>query len=247
MLRIENIWASYKTEVPVLKGISLALGAHEVVAVLGANGAGKSTLLRVTSGLLPCQKGRIFLDGEEITDSPPHRRVEMGLVHVPEGRQMLAGMTVEENINLGGYCRRHDRVEFSRSLDEVYDLFPILKERRRQLAGSLSGGQQQMVAIGRALMAKPRVLLCDEPSFGLAPLIVREIFAVLGALRTRGIPILLVEQNANKALELSDRGLVLRNGELILTASAAELKQTDTIRLAYLGGATTKEAADRGR
>jgi branched-chain amino acid transport system ATP-binding protein len=235
MLSIQNISACYEPSVPVLKSVSLELGANEVIAVLGANGAGKSTLLRVISGLLPCTAGRMLLDGVDITNLPPDRRVRMGVVQVPEGRQMLPGMTVKENLLLGGYVRRKDRAGLVRTMDEVFSLFPILQERAQQLAGSLSGGQQQMVAIGRALMAKPRVMLCDEPSFGVAPLIVREIFAVLSSLRRQGIPILLVEQNAKKALELSDRGVLLRNGAVVFCGSADEIKNSDAVNSAYLG------------
>ena len=239
MLTLENVWASYHANVPVLKGLSLALGANEVTAVLGANGAGKSTLLRAISGLLPCQTGSIRFEGTDITNFSPNRRVQMGLVQVPEGRQMLADMTVEENIMLGGYVRRRDQRWLARTKEQVYELFPVLRERRKQSAGSLSGGQQQMVAIGRALMANPRILLCDEPSFGLAPLIVREIFSVLASLRTQGTPILLVEQNAKKALELSDRGILLRNGQVVFRGSAAELIASDAVSSAYLGKTTT--------
>ncbi len=237
MLSIQSVSASYEVGVPVLKSVSIELGANEVIAVLGANGAGKSTLLRVISGLLPCTSGRITLDGVDITKLSPDRRVQLGVVQVPEGRQMLSGMTVKENILLGGYVRRRDGAGLATTMEEVYQLFPILKERDQQLAGSLSGGQQQMVAIARALMAKPRVVLCDEPSFGVAPLVVREIFAVLGSLRKQGIPILLVEQNAKKALELSDRGVLLRNGEVVFSGSADELARSDAVNSAYLGKA----------
>lgn len=237
MLSVQNLSAAYEPTVPVLKSVSLQLGANEAVAVLGANGAGKSTLLRVISGLLPCTSGRIVLDGVDITNAPPDRRVQMGLVQVPEGRQMLPGMTVKENIMLGGYVRRKDRAGLNRTMDEVLDLFPVLRERQRQLAGFLSGGQQQMVAIARALMAKPRVVLCDEPSFGIAPLVVKEVFAVLALLRGQGVPILLVEQNARKALELSDRGILLRRGELVFSGSASELVASDAVNSAYLGRA----------
>jgi branched-chain amino acid transport system ATP-binding protein len=235
MLQLEQVTACYEPGVPVLKSVSLQVGADEVVAVLGANGAGKSTLLRVISGLLPVTSGRIVLDNLEITRLPPDRRVQMGIVQVPEGRQMLPGMTVQENILLGGYVRRKDCAGLARTMEEVFQLFPILRERQKQLAGSLSGGQQQMVAIARALMTKPRVLLCDEPSFGVAPLVVKEIFAVLASLRQQGIPILLVEQNAKKALELSDRGVLLRKGETTFCGSKQELLRNELVSAAYLG------------
>ncbi len=243
VLAIEALTASYDDAAPVLKGVSLRLEAHEVLAVLGANGAGKSTLLRVLSGLLPAQSGKIVFDGRDITTLAPHRRVELGLVQVPEGRQMLATMSVEENLMLGGYIHRRDGAALLRSLDEVFAIFPVLKERRRQLAGSLSGGQQQMVALGRAFMTKPRLLMCDEPSLGLAPLVVKEIFEVIGRLRETGIPILLVEQNAKKAIELADRGIVLRGGAVVLTGDAAVLNGSEEVKAAYLGGAARKPAA----
>lgn len=243
MLSVQNLSAAYEPTVPVLKSVSLELGANEVVAVLGANGAGKSTLLRVISGLLPCTSGRIVLDDVDITNAAPDRRVQMGLVQVPEGRQMLPGMSVKENIMLGGYVRRKDPAGLARTMDEVMHLFPVLRERQRQLAGSLSGGQQQMVAIARALMAKPRIVLCDEPSFGIAPLVVKEVFGVLALLRRQGVPILLVEQNAKKALELSDRGVLLRRGELVFSGSASELVTSDAVNSAYLG----KTRASGGR
>jgi len=235
LLEVADIWAAYDDAAPVLKGISLRLEQRELVAVLGANGAGKSTMLRVLSGLLPCQRGRVMFDGQDITAMPPHRRVALGLVQVPEGRQMLAGLSVEENLLLGGYVRRRDRAALAASMDEVYRIFPVLKERQQQLAGSLSGGQQQMVALGRALMAKPRVLLCDEPSLGLAPLMVKEVFDVIGRLRQTGLAILLVEQNAKKAIELADRGVVLRAGAVAVAGSAAELMTSEEVRAAYLG------------
>jgi branched-chain amino acid transport system ATP-binding protein len=236
ILEISDVSASYDDGAPVLKSVSLRLEARQVLAVLGANGAGKSTLLRVLSGLLPARNGRIVFEGRDISVLPPHRRVELGLIQVPEGRQMLASMSVEENLMLGGYIHRRDSATLARSLDETFSIFPVLKERRRQLAGSLSGGQQQMVALGRAFMAKPRLLMCDEPSLGLAPLVVREIFEVLTRLRETGIPILLVEQNAKKAIELADRGVVLRGGAVILTGDAAVLNSSDEVKAAYLGG-----------
>jgi len=227
LLEIEEVWAAYEDGAPVLRNVSLRLDAGELVAVLGANGAGKTTLLRVVSGLLPCRRGRVRLTGEDIAGLLPHRRVAMGLVQVPEGRQMLSGLSVEENLLLGGYVHRHDASALARGLDEVYSLFPRLKERHRQLAGSLSGGEQQMVALGRALMAKPKLLLLDEPSFGLAPLVVTDTFAIIARLRDQGMPILLVEQNAKKALEVADRAVVLRDGAVVATGSAAELLASD--------------------
>jgi branched-chain amino acid transport system ATP-binding protein len=221
MLVLDNVWAGYEDAPPVLKGVSFEVGALEIVAMLGVNGAGKSTLLRVVSGLLPLQRGAITFEGRSLAGVPPHRRTALGLVQVPEGRQILAGMTVEENLLLGGYLQRRDRRALSRAADEVYELFPILRERRPQLAGSLSGGEQQMLAIG--------------PSLGLAPMVVKQIFEVIGRLRGQGIAILLVEQNAKKAIELADRGLVLRRGEVVMSGAGADLWASDEVRAAYLG------------
>jgi len=237
MIEANDITVSYRRGSDALCGLSLALQGGEMVAVLGANGAGKSTLLRALSGLIELQKGSIRLDGRDISRTPAHRRVAMGLVHVPEMRQMLSGLSVEENLLMGAYVRRHDRDWIAQAIEEVYRTFPVLRERRQQISRSLSGGEQQMVAIGRALMGKPTVLMCDEPSLGLAPMIVNDIFRELGRLRDRGIPILLVEQNARKALEIADRAVVLKRGVMVLTGSAAELRSNPDVRAAYLGGA----------
>jgi branched-chain amino acid transport system ATP-binding protein len=235
MLVVEDVWAAYDDAAPVLRGVSLRIEAREIVAVLGANGAGKSTLLRAISGLIPIQRGRVVFDGRDVSAMPPHRRVTMGLIHVPEGRQVLPGLTVQENLLLGGYVRRHDRGALDRAAGQVYELFPILRERVQQLSRSLSGGEQQMLALGRALMAGPRLLLLDEPSLGLAPLVVRRIFEVIAFLRDQGIPILLVEQNAKKAIELADRGVVLRRGNVVIAGPAADLLASQEVRAAYLG------------
>ncbi|OGA92580.1 MAG: ABC transporter ATP-binding protein [Betaproteobacteria bacterium RIFCSPLOWO2_12_FULL_66_14] len=235
MLVLENVWAGYDDAAAVLKGVSFRVDPLEIVAMLGVNGAGKSTLLRVISGLLPARRGSISFEGRSIAGVPPHRRTALGLVQVPEGRQILSSMTVEENLLLGGYLQRRDKAALERAAAQVYELFPILRERRRQLGGSLSGGEQQMLAIGRALMAKPRLLLLDEPSLGLAPLVVKHIFQVIALLRDQGISILLVEQNAKKAIELADRGLILRNGEVVLTGAGIELWASEEVKSAYLG------------
>jgi branched-chain amino acid transport system ATP-binding protein len=224
-LSIRDIRVSYGDGVPVLKGISFDMAERETLAVLGTNGAGKSTLLRAVSGLLPLH----------ISNHPAQRRVEMGLVQVPEGRQMIAGMTVQENLQLGGYVRRKFPAEVAGSLDEVFARFPVLRERRDQLAGSLSGGQQQMLALGRGLMAKPRILMCDEPSLGLAPLVVKEIFEVIGRLRDTGVTILLVEQNARQALDTADKAIVLKRGEISATGASADLRASSEVFTAYLG------------
>jgi branched-chain amino acid transport system ATP-binding protein len=243
-LSIRDVWVSYGDGVPVLKGISFDVAQRETIAVLGTNGAGKSTLLRAISGLLPLQKGSIFLDGVDISKYPTQRRVEMGLVQVPEGRQMIAGMTVQENLQLGGYVRRKFPAEVVSTLDEVFVLFPVLQERCRQLAGSLSGGQQQMLALGRGLMAKPRILMCDEPSLGLAPLVVKEIFEVIGRLRDTGVTILLVEQNARKALESANKAIVLKRGEISAAGASADLCGSNEIFTAYLGGQSVKRGGN---
>ena len=243
-LSIRDVWVSYGDGVSVLKGISFDVAQRETIAVLGTNGAGKSTLLRAISGLLPLQKGSIFLDGVDISKYPTQRRVEMGLVQVPEGRQMIAGMTVLENLQLGGYVRRKFPAEVVSTLDEVFVLFPVLQERCRQLAGSLSGGQQQMLALGRGLMAKPRILMCDEPSLGLAPLVVKEIFEVIGRLRDTGVTILLVEQNARKALESANKAIVLKRGEISAAGASADLRGSNEIFTAYLGGQSVKRGGN---
>ena len=243
-LSIRDVWVSYGDGVSVLKGISFDVAQRETIAVLGTNGAGKSTLLRAISGLLPLQKGSIFLDGVDISKYPTQRRVEMGLVQVPEGRQMIAGMTVLENLQLGGYVRRKFPAEVVSTLDEVFVLFPVLQERCHQLAGSLSGGQQQMLALGRGLMAKPRILMCDEPSLGLAPLVVKEIFEVIGRLRDTGVTILLVEQNARKALESANKAIVLKRGEISAAGASADLRGSNEIFTAYLGGQSVKRGGN---
>jgi branched-chain amino acid transport system ATP-binding protein len=233
MLSIEGVAAGYG-EVRVLRDVTLEVGAGEVVALLGANGAGKTTLLRAALGLLSPSAGRVVLDGEILNDMPVHGVVERGLIMVPEGRALFPFMTVEENLELGSYANRA-RGERTSNLDRVYGLLPRLKERRRQLGGSLSGGEQQMCAIGRGLMARPKILLLDEPSLGLAPVIVRDIFALLRELRGAGLSILLVEQHVKRALEMADRGYVLQNGRIAISGSGPELLRDPGLKRAYLG------------
>ena len=240
MLTVEEVWAAYEGAAPVLRGVSLSIEAREIVAVLGANGVGKSTLLRVISGLLPSQRGRVLFDGQDLREVPPHRRVAMGLVQAPEGRQVLPGLTVEENLLLGGYVRRRDPAGLDRAMAQVFELFPILQDRLRQLSGSLSGGEQQMLALGRALMAGPRLLLLDEPSLGLAPLAVKQVFEVIARLRDQGLPILLVEQDARKAIEVADRGVVLRGGQVAVAGPASDLLDSEEVRAAYLGAGSSR-------
>jgi len=218
--------------IPALKGVDLGVRAGELVALVGANGAGKSTLLRALSGVQPAS-GKIVFEKTEIHTLPPEARVALGIVQVPEGRQVFGPLSVEVNLRLGAY--RRARSGAGRSLERVYAMFPVLAERRAQAAGTLSGGQQQMLAIGRALMAEPRLLLLDEPSMGLAPRLVAEIFACVRALRAADTALLLVEQNARAALAIADRAYVLETGRIVLAGSGAELLADSSVRAAYLG------------
>ncbi len=213
----------------------LHVRAGELVAIVGGNGAGKTTLLHTLSGLHPASGGRVCFAGNDITRWPPHRIVAAGICQVPEGRLVFAPLSVEDNLRLGAFRQQRDQVWVRREMDRVYALFPILAERRQQLAGTLSGGQQQMLAIGRALLGRPRLLLLDEPSMGLAPLLVEEIFRVIVELNARGVTVLLVEQNARAALTIARRGYILETGRIVKTAPAAELLADDAIRRAYLG------------
>ena len=233
MLELHEVSAGYG-EVRILRGISLEVAAGAIVTVVGANGAGKTTTIRAISGTLPLFSGRVRFQGEDITRVPAHRRVEMGLVQVPEGRKIFAALTVLENLELGSYsakakARRRD------SLQRVFHLFPILKERIAQPGGTLSGGEQQMLAIGRALMALPQLLMLDEPSLGLAPLIVRDIFSIVTEINRSGTTILLVEQNVQQSLALAGRGCVLENGAITRAGSGAELLADPYLKEAYLG------------
>jgi branched-chain amino acid transport system ATP-binding protein len=225
----------YYGAVHALKGVSLKAQAGEIVTLIGANGAGKSTLLRTLSGLVRPRRGTIRFDGHELTRVPPHKIVGLGISQSPEGRLVFSNLTVDENLELGAYLRR-DRPAIATDRDEVFRLFPRLLERRKQKAGTLSGGEQQMLAIGRALMSRPRLLLLDEPSLGLAPLLVREIFRVIGEINQRGVTVLLVEQNAHMALSIAARGYVLETGHVRLEDAAANLLRNDEVRKAYLGG-----------
>ena len=237
VLEVNDVSVSYGEAAPALRQISMSLREHELVAVLGANGAGKSTLLRAISGLVPLRGGRIYFQGNDITELSPSKRVGLGIVHVPEGRQMLQGLTVHENLLLGAYVRKREPMSAIRETEqEIYQLFPILEERKNQLAGSLSGGQQQMLALGRALMSKPRILMCDEPSLGIAPIVVKEIFSSIAQLRDGGVPVLLVEQNAKKALTLADRAVVMQRGEIKLAGLARDVASNEALSAAYLSG-----------
>ena len=214
--------------------LTLTVNEGEIVTLLGANGAGKTTTLRMISGLMHPYRGTVRFEGKDISGLVPHKIVNLGICHVPEGRRIFPVMSVLENLEMGAY-RHAGRRGQSSTLDEVIELFPVLGERRSQLGGDLSGGEQQMLAIGRALMGEPRVLLLDEPSMGLAPLYVERIFGIIEQIRARGVTILLVEQNAAKALELSDRGYVLETGNVVLEGPAKELLGNDRVRMAYLG------------
>ena len=234
LLAVEGLRAAYE-RIEVLHGLDLVVQRGEIVALIGANGAGKSTTLKVISGLLPPRGGRVTFAGRDITGYPAEELVGLGLSHVPERRQLFGTLTVEDNLLLGAYARRDGRAEQRADLARVYDLFPILRERRRQAAGTLSGGQGQMLALGRGLMARPSLLLLDEPSVGLAPLIVREIFAAVATLRAEGTTVLLVEQNARAALRLADRGYVLETGRVVLAGQASALMADPTVQGVYLG------------
>ena len=237
MLVVDGLDSGYG-RIAILRDISLEVGEGEIVTLMGANGAGKSTLLKAVAGLLPAWKGSVRVAGEEIAGQPAERIVRKGVALVPEGRRLFGPMTVDENLELGAYARRRDRdaaSNFDEDLRLVHELFPVLADRRQQPAATLSGGEQQMLAIARALMSRPRLLLLDEPSLGLAPKVITEIFSVLATLRDRGVTILLVEQDAKIALKHADRGYVLRTGEIALSGSAEELLSNDDVRLIYLG------------
>ncbi len=226
---------TYYGHVHALKGIDLTVEAGEIVTLIGANGAGKSTTLRAISGLIPAREGRIIFDGRPLTSVPAHKVVEMGVSHAPEGRQIFATLTVTENLAMGAYSLGNDKAAIAANRRRVFDLFPRLEERRQQLGGTLSGGEQQMLAIGRALMANPKLLLLDEPSLGLAPLLVKLIFDTIRAINARGVTVLLVEQNARAALKVAHRAYVIETGRVVLSGPAAELLADARVRKAYLG------------
>jgi len=234
MLRVADIHAGYG-RVEVLKGIDLEVGKGEVVCLLGANGAGKSTLLKVISGLIVPRKGNITFMGMELTRKSPNEIVRTGISHVPEGRQIFATLTVQQNLLLGAYVHRHKKTELERLYDAAFELFPVLKTRFSGKAGSLSGGEQQMLAMARGLMSEPKLLLLDEPSLGLAPLVVQDILSIVSDLRQRDIPILLVEQNVSAALRIADRAYVMVTGAITGHGKADALLGDDEVRRRYLG------------
>ena len=233
-LAVESLDVYYGS-VHALKGVSIRVEAGEIVTLIGANGAGKTTLLRTISGLVPSRSGRIVFEGKDITRVAPHDIVGLGISQSPEGRMVFANMSVQDNLELGAY-RRRDRDGIKQDQEQVFQLFPRLLERRRQLSGTLSGGEQQMLAMGRALMSRPRLLLLDEPSLGIAPLLVRDIFKTIAEINRRGTTVLLVEQNAHMALGIAKRGYVLETGRVVLEDESAKLAANDEVRAAYLGG-----------
>ena len=233
MLKVDDINVYYGA-IHAIKGISLEVHEGEIVTLIGANGAGKSTVLKTISGLLRTKTGGIHFLGENITSTAPHKIVERGLAHVPEGRRIFLQMTVQENLEMGAYTCPASGIEAD--LEKVYDQFPRLLERRKQIAGTLSGGEQQMLAIGRALMSKPKLLMLDEPSMGLAPILVEHIFSIIQEMNKAGTTILLVEQNAQMALSIADRAYVLETGLISISGTGQELSESDEIRKAYLGG-----------
>ncbi len=233
LLKVEDINVYYGA-IHAIKGVSFEVNEGEIVTLIGANGAGKSTTLNTVSGLLRPKTGDILFEGKSILHRAPHAIVRDGLAHCPEGRRVFAGLTVEENLQMGAYTRPGK--EEADALALVYDSFPRLKERRRQSAGTLSGGEQQMLAMGRAMMSKPKLLMLDEPSMGLAPILVQQIFDMIVEMHKQGITILLVEQNASMALSIADRGYVLETGKVVLTDKASALLTNDAVKNAYLGG-----------
>ena len=232
MLSVENVASAYG-RIEVLHGVSMEVRVGEIVAIVGANGAGKTTLLRAISGVQPITAGRIFFSGKPIETLPAHVRVALGIVQVPEGRQLFAPLSVEDNLKLGTWSRR--AVDLGSELARVYELFPVLGSLRLATAGTLSGGQQQMLAIGRALMAKPRFLLLDEPSLGLAPILVDQILEIIRGFKRDGVTVLLIEQNARAALAIADRGYVLETGRVTVTGTATDIQADERVRTAYLG------------
>mgnify|MGYP001135826397 FL=1 len=233
LLEVQDIH-TYYGNIHALRGVSLTVEEGEIVTLIGGNGAGKSTTLNTISGVTPARHGQVILDGMDITRVPPHDIVGLGITQSPEGRRIFARLTVQENLDLGAYSR-HDPAGVKQTLEMVYEMFPRLKERRNQPGGTLSGGEQQMLAMGRALMAQPRILLLDEPSMGLAPILVQEIFEIIKQLNAQGTTILLVEQNAQAALSICARGYVLQTGEIVLAGRGKELLRDEMVRKAYLG------------
>ena len=233
LLKVDDINVYYGA-IHAIKGVSFEVNEGEVVTLIGANGAGKSTTLKTVSGLMKPKTGTVEFTGSSLVGMKPHKIVEMGLAHVPEGRRIFQQMTVEENLEMGAFTRPGS--EFNDNLERVYDQFPRLKERRKQISGTMSGGEQQMLAMGRALMSSPKLLMLDEPSMGLAPLLVEQIFEIIRTLHKAGTTILLVEQNAAMALSVADRGYVLETGKVVASGTGADLLEDESVKKAYLGG-----------
>lgn len=233
MLEVKDIEVYYGM-IQALKGISFEVNEGEVIALIGANGAGKTTTLHTITGLLSPKKGSVVFEGQDITKVPAHKIVSLGMAHVPEGRRVFAELSVYQNLKMGAYTRK-DKDEIAKTLEMVYKRFPRLEERKNQLAGTLSGGEQQMLAMGRALMSHPKIIVMDEPSMGLSPILVNEIFDIIKEVSASGTTVLLVEQNAKKALSIADRAYVLETGKIVLEGDAKELMNDDSIKKAYLG------------
>lgn len=233
LLEIKDLEVNYGV-IKAIKGVSFDVNEGEIIALIGANGAGKTTILHTITGLIQAKKGSIVFDGKELTKTPPHKIVSMGMAHVPEGRRIFQQLSVLENLKLGAYTRK-DKSEIASTLKMVYERFPRLEERKNQVAGTLSGGEQQMLAMGRALMSKPRIILTDEPSMGLSPLLVSEIFDIIKVINESGTTVLLVEQNAKKALSIADRAYVLETGKITLSGDAKDLINDESVKKAYLG------------
>ena len=233
LLEIKDLEVNYGV-IKAIKGVSFDVNEGEIIALIGANGAGKTTILHTITGLIQAKKGSIVFDGKELTKTPPHKIVSMGMAHVPEGRRIFQQLSVLENLKLGAYTRK-DKSEIASTLKMVYERFPRLEERKNQVAGTLSGGEQQMLAMGRALMSKPRIILMDEPSMGLSPLLVSEICDIIKVINESGTTVLLVEQNAKKALSIADRAYVLETGNITLSGDAKDLINDESVKKAYLG------------
>ncbi len=233
MLEIKDLEVYYGV-IQAIKGISFEVNQGEVIALIGANGAGKTTTLQTITGMLSPKAGKIIFEGQDITKAPAHKIVSLGIAHVPEGRRVFAELTVFENLKMGAYTRK-DKNEIAQTLEMVYKRFPRLEERKNQLAGTLSGGEQQMLAMGRALMSHPKIIVMDEPSMGLSPILVNQIFDIIEEVSKSGTTVLLVEQNAKKALSIADRAYVLETGKIVLDGDAKELLNDDSIKKAYLG------------
>ena len=233
MLEVRDLEVNYGS-INAIKKISFDVNEGEVIALIGANGAGKTTTLHTITGLLKAKSGSVMFEGKDLLRTPPHKIVEMGMAHVPEGRRIFQQLTVYKNLTLGAFTRK-DKGAIDETLKMVYSKFPRLEERKKQVAGTLSGGEQQMLAMGRALMSKPKIVLMDEPSMGLSPLFVAEVFKIIEEVRAGGTTVLLVEQNAKKALEIADRAYVLETGKIVLSGDAKELMNNDSVKKAYLG------------